>query len=276
MKHTTKHGHGHHHSPQHSRRRRKSNVFAVVAIVGLVASAVFVTWSALRRDTDAYLTKEANTAFDLQEMAPRAPAPPVESAPPAAVPSSLVAPIPFEDLAGAAPAKPMSKPPPVVTAKAVRWARTHKVLASFLKAPARYLTARSSNLASPKALKAFLADPKRVNAYLDSPLVRVALNSPVVTKALLNDPGVVKAFLGSPAMQDESAVKALLTSKLFHKVMDCPGPQGALEDPTAIMRLVTNPATLGWLRENPQALSAIAKAAPALASAAGPKLKSRR
>ena len=277
MKHTTKHGHGQPHPPQHSKRRRKSHAFAVAAVIGLVSLAVFVTWTVLRRDTDTYLTKETNNSFDLQEVAPRAPvAPTIPTAPPQAVPSSLVAPIPFEDLAGAAPAKPAASRPPVVTAKAVRWARTHKVFVAFLKAPARYLTARSSNLASPKALKSFLADPKRVNAYLDSALVRVALNSPVVTKALLGDPGVVKAFMGSPAMQDESAVRALLTSQLFHKVMDCPGPQGALEDPSAIMKLVTNPATLRWLGENPQALSAISKAAPALASAAAPRLKGRR
>ena len=115
-----------------------------------------------------------------------------------------------------------------------------------------------------------------MNAYLDSPLVRVALNSPTVTKALLADPGVVKAFLGTPAMQDAGAVRELMSSKLFKKVLDCPGPQGALEDPSTIMKLVSDPATLKWLGENPGALKAVPAAAPALAAACAPKLKSRR
>lgn len=282
MKHTTRSGHGAPHGPRHTGRRRKSYAFAAVAVAGLVVSAMLVAWTASRRETDAYLTKETNTSFDLQELSPTAEASlvaaarPAPAAAPQPVPSSLVKPIPLENMAGSSAPRPQGPRPPAFTPKAERWARAHKVLAAFLKAPARYLTKRSAYLASPKALKAFLADPRRVNAYLDSSLVRAALNSPAVTKAVLSDPGVAKAFLGSPAMQDAGAVKALLTSKLFKKVLDCPGPQAALEDPSTITRLVSNPATLRWLGENPNALAALTKAAPALASAAAPQVRRRR
>lgn len=266
---------------RHTGRRRRTRTFAIIAAAGFVASAGFVAWSVLRREKDAYLTPSVSTSFDLQEVPPSAPAafapPPSRAAgaSPAAV-SALVKPIPLDEMTGAPAPRLAGRRPPVVTAKAQRWARTHKVFAAFLKAPARLLAKRSSNLANAAALKAFLGDPRRVNAYLDSPLVRVALNSPTVTKALITDPGVVKAFLGTPAMQDAGAVRALLTSKLFKKILDCPGPQGALEDPAAIAGLVSNPSTLKWLGENPNALQAIAQAAPALAEAYAPKLKKRR
>ncbi len=290
VKHTSGHGHGHGHGhtpahgAKHVKRHRKSRAFAVVAVAGLAASAILVTWSSLRRENEAYLTKEVNSGFDVQEVSSRAeaaiaaaarPAPPAP--PPSAPPSSLVAPIMTEHMAASAPsASAVPESSPLAARKAERWVRTHKVFAAFLKAPARLLAKRSSNLASPRALKAFLADPKRVNAYLDAPLVRAALNSPTVTKTLLTDPGVVKAFLSTPAMQDESAVRALLSSKLFRKVMDCPGPQGAFEDPAVITRMVTNPVTVRWIGENPQALTAIAKAAPAMASAFAARPKTRR
>ncbi|MDX6770770.1 MAG: hypothetical protein SF051_14640 [Elusimicrobiota bacterium] len=279
-----KHGH---HAPHPTGRRRKSGVAGVVAVGVAAVAAAFAVGYLSSRQHPSYRASEARSAFDAPALSPQAeasvaaeavaPQPALDAAlPPVPAASSLVAPLPLDRASsGRKPAPTAAGKVPVVTAKAVKWARTHRVFAAFLKAPARMLAGKGARLASPGALKTFLADREQVEAYLDSPLVRIALNSPVVSKALLSDPKVATAFLGSPAMRDPEAVKALMTSSLFRKIMDCPGPQGALEDPSTLTSLVSNPATLRWLGENPDAMSGIAAAAPALAQAYAPKLKRR-
>lgn len=249
----------------------------------LSLAALLVAWSVYERGSRPEPSLPA-AAFDLPRLsgageAAIAAAPPAAAAPEAPAPfSSLMAPIPLENMSGASPRTARAGPGkvPVVTAKAVRWVRTHKLFTSFLKTPARYLTQRSGRLSSPRALRAFLNDSKQVNAYLDAPLVRVALNSPVVSRALMSDPDVLRAFFGSPAMQDKDAVKALLQSALLRKVLDCPGPQGALEDGKTLPAALTDPAMLAWMRENPDALKGLREALPELAAALPPAPRRRR
>jgi hypothetical protein len=267
-----------------ARRRRSSGAVYIVAGVAAVGAAFLL--GVLQRERRAVAPAALDgSSFDIpavsdsgeRAIAEAAKTPPPAQPIPAKPPMGVVAPIPLDGMEGAR-SRPSAVPAgkvPVITAKAVRWARTHKVFAAFLKAPARYLAGKGERMSSPRAFQAFLRDPKQVDAYLDSSLVRVALNSPVVVRALLQDSGVVRAFLGSPAMQDAATVRELLQSKLFKKVMDCPGPQGALEDPRTLSGAMSNPDTLAWLKENPTALKALSEAAPALAGAmpSAPKKK---
>lgn len=270
-----------HHTPSPTGRRRRSSTGlyvlggAVIVFAGL--GGVIAGLNAERREIRP--ASHAPAAFDLQQVSAQAeariaqeasaPSPSLaQQAEPAAPPPSMgvVLPIPLDNMAGSKPKPGGPGKVPVVTAKAVRWARTHKVFAAFLKTPARYLAGKGGRMRSPGAFQDFLADKKQVDAFLDSPLVRVALNSPVVSRALLGDPDVAKAFLGSPAMQDPAAVKALMSSRLFQKVLDCPGPQGAIEDGRTLPAILTNPAVIGWIKENPSALKTLQQAVPALAA----------
>lgn len=271
---------GHHTPAPTGRRRRGSNTGlyllggAVIVLAGL--GGVIAGLRSERREIRP--AAHAPAAFDLPEVSAqaeariaqeaRAPSPSLAPAEPAApVPSmGVMRPIPLEGMAGSKPKPGGPGKVPVVTAKAVRWVRTHKVFAAFLKAPARYLAGKGGRMRSAGAFQDFLADKKQVDAFLDSPLVRVALNSPVISRALLGDPDVAKAFLGSPAMQDPAAVKALMSSRLLQKVLDCPGPQGAIEDGRTLPGILTNPAVIGWLKENPSALKTLSQAVPALAA----------
>lgn len=268
------------HTPAPTSRRRRSGSKMALGFAALGAAALLAIVFALGRERRDIVSPAAPHSIDLEEVsaqgeaaiaqAARLPPPPsLDAAAPAPRPSmGVVAPIPIEGMSGTV-RKPRPGGPgkvPVVTAKAVRWVRTHKVFAAFLKAPARYLAGKGDRMSSPAAFRAFLDDKKQVNAFLDSPLVRVALNSPVVSRALMSDPGVVKAFLGSPAMQDPATVKQFLTSPLFRKVIDCPGPQGAIEDGRTLPQTLTNPEVISWMKENPGGMRALTEAIPALAA----------
>ncbi|MBI3565715.1 MAG: hypothetical protein HY079_11005 [Elusimicrobia bacterium] len=244
-------------------------ILAVVSVTGLLGAAGFVVWSAASRPDDTYITGERADSFNLKEA-------PV-AARPAAAPrseelrdavSSPVSPRPIAlaemaPAAAAAPAKPVR---PFLTAKLEKAVRSGRTFAALLRAPARMLGAGSA-LASPRALRAFLADKAAVNRYMDSTLVRVVLNSPTAAKAVIGSSLVVRAFLASPAMKDKKTVAALLSSRMVGKMLDCPGVQAALTDEAVIRRLATDPKTAEFLATNPQALAAIAGAAPELARA---------
>jgi hypothetical protein len=57
-----------------------------------------------------------------------------------------------------------------------------------------------------------------------------------------------------------------MSSRLLQKVLDCPGPQGALEDGRTLPAVLTNPAVIEWIKDNPSAVKTLAAAAPALAA----------
>jgi hypothetical protein len=257
-------------------------VLPVVSVIGLLGAGGVITWSVMSRPTDTFMTEATTRAFNMQT----GPAPvraPVRlalgetlrdamvSAPPPA--SSMMKPIAVADMAvGAAPKGGMERRYTVITAKAEAWAKKHRLLAAMAARPAKFLMTRSS-LGSPRALRAFLADPKKVDAYMNSALVRIAINSPAVAKAVLGNPAVVRAFLASPAMRDPKAVRALLGSPMVRKMLDCPAIQEALGDPAVMRRMVADPETIRWIASHPDALMAIATAAPALGDAFGAKTR---
>jgi len=254
----------------------------IISVVGLIGAGGAVTWSVMSRPDDSFMTQEAAGAFNMQTgPAPvRAPSPlaagetlrdAVAAAPPSA--SSMMRPIADPGMMiGAAPKGGMERKYTVITPKAEAWARKHKFVAALLARPAKFLMSRSS-LGSGRDLRAFLADPKKVDAYMNSSLVRVALNSQTVAKALLGDPAVIRAFLAMPAMRDPKAVRALLGSPMVRKMLDCPAIQEALGDPVVMKRMVADPQTLAWLAAHPDALLAIAGAAPALGDAVSAKTR---
>lgn len=258
------------------------SILPIVSIVGLIGATGVVTWSVVSRPDDSFMTQEAAGAFNMQTgPAPvRAPAPltagetlrdAVASAPPPAF--SMMKPIADEGMfVGAPPKGGMDEKLTVITPKAEAWARRHKFVAGLIAKPAKFLMSRSA-LGSARDLRAFLADPKKVDAYMNSSLVRVTLNSPTVAKALLGNPAVIRAFLASPAMRDPKAARALLGSPMVKKMLDCPAIQEALSDPVVMKRMVADPQTIAWLAAHPDALLAIASAAPALGDAVTAKKK---
>lgn len=258
------------------------SILPIVSIVGLIGATGVVTWSVVSRPDDSFMTQEAAGAFNMQTgPAPvRAPAPltagetlrdAVASAPPPAF--SMMKPIADEGMfVGAPPKGGMDEKLTVITPKAEAWARRHKFVAGLIAKPAKFLMSRSA-LGSARDLRAFLADPKKVDAYMNSSLVRVTLNSPTVAKALLGNPAVIRAFLASPAMRDPKAARALLGSPMVKKMLDCPAIQEALSDPVVMKRMVGDPQTIAWLAAHPDALLAIASAAPALGDAVTAKTK---
>ena len=250
----------------------------IVSVLGLAAATGFVGWSVLSRPDEVFMTGDAARGFNLQEgPAPAASVPltagetlrdAVASAPPA--PSSLMRPIAFDGMAvrgmpavANSPVAAAGPAPAKITARAEAWARRSKFFAGLLVKPAQFLVGRSP-MASSRGLRAFLADPRKVDAYMNSGLVRVTINSPTVAKALLGNPGVIRAFLASPAMRDPQAVRELLTSPMVRKFMDCPAIQQALSDPVVMQKMLMDPQTIGWMAANPDAMMAIAQAAPAL------------
>jgi hypothetical protein len=252
------------------------NFLLGVSLLGLVGAGAGVTWSVLSRPEDAYITHEVADSFNLKNgPAPLKPmvAPgetfrdAVAAAPPAA--SSLTAPIATEGMAygkmkALEPQATSSKPYTTISAKAQSWLR--KRVGEMASRPAAYMLNRSS-LGSAKSLRQFLASPGKVDAYMNSAAVRVALNSPAAAKLILGNPAVVRAFLNTPAMKDPQAVRELLKSPMLAKMLDCPGIQGALNDQTVVNRMISDPQTVMWAVAHPQALTAIAQAAPALGEA---------
>ena len=248
----------------------------VISVIGLLGAGGAVSWSVLSRQDDSFMTRETANAFNLQTgPAPaRAPAPlsagetlrdSVAAAPPPA--SSLMKPIAAEGMAvGGLPQAAAVKRFTVITPRAEAWAKKHKFLAGLIAKPASFLLSRSS-LGSARDLRAFLGDPKKVDAYMNSQLVRVTLNSPTVAKALLGNGEVIRAFLAAPALRDPSAVRALLSSPMFKKMLDCPAIQEALGDPEVMRKMISDPKTIAWIGAHPQALTAITQAVPALGDA---------
>ena len=173
---------------------------------------------------------------------------------------------------GAAPQSAPEKRYTVMTPKAEAWAKKHRFLTALIAKPAQFMMSRSP-LGSARAMRAFLADPKKVDAYMNSPLVRITLNSPTVAKAVLGNPTVIRAFLAEPAMRDPQTVRALLGSPMLRKMLDCPAIQEALGDPAVMNRMVADPQTITWIASHPQALLAIAGAAPALGDALSAKTR---
>ncbi len=252
------------------------SILPVISVLGLIGAGGAVTWSVMSRQNDTYITHDVANSFNLQTgpapvRAPAALAPgetlrdAVAAAPPA--PSSLMKVIATPGMAVGRPAKDApDKQYTVITPKAEAWARKHKLLAGLLAKPAAFLVSRSA-LGSVRGLRAFLADPRKVDAYMNSALVRITLNSPTVAKALLGNPAVIRAFLATPAMSDPQAVRALLASPMFHKMLDCPAIQEAVGDPVVMNKMIGDPQTIRWIGAHPQALTALAEAAPALGDA---------
>lgn len=242
------------------------NPTGVMSAVSLAAVTGVVAWTTLTRPIDPRMSDHAIDASDFQvaptPQFPRASADSMRDAmaSPAPIPISGYSMTPKNP--ETAPEAAVPKVPPGVELKA----RKSPVFAALLEAPARFLMKRTT-LGDAKGFKRFMASPKAVNAYLDSPLVRAALRSPAVTKSIVTNGRLVRAFLDTPAMQDPTALATLLRSPMFKKIVDCPGVQEALSDPRVLMRLGSDPATLDYLAEHPQAADALAKAFPALASA---------
>jgi hypothetical protein len=247
------------------------NAFAALSVAGLIGASGFVAWSVFSRPEG--VAPESASAFDLKETpAPEhlAPRPAGEALKDAVAAPSSPRPISIEGMVvpGAASAAARPAVRPFLTPALEAGARKSRLLTALLRAPARFLIA-ATPLKSARGFGAFLGDKAAVNAYLDSPLVRAALNSPAVAKSVLGSPELVRAFLGSPAMRDPGTIKALLGSRMLVKILDCPGVQEALADPAVIRSIATDPGTLQWIVRNPQALTAIASAAPGLANSLG-------
>lgn len=245
----------------------------MASVCGLLGASSFVAWSVLSRPDDAALSSEAARPFDLQSAPPRAAAPaPVEELRDAVAAPASPRPILYEGLAAArsapAPTAVEAAERSIVTPALEAGVRRSRFFAALMSAPAKFLASRSA-LKSPRALRDFLADKSGVDAYMNSAVVRVALASPVVAKSILGRPALVRAFLESPAMRNPDSVRALLSSRMVVKMMDCPGVQEALADPAVIRSLAADPETLRWLGENPRALDALVSAAPALARSLG-------
>jgi hypothetical protein len=255
-------------------------ILPFISVIGLLGAGGAVTWSVMSRPDDAYITHEVANSFNLQTgpapvRAPVALAPgetlrdAVAAAPPA--PSSLTRLIATPGMAVGGLAKDAAdKQYTVITPRAEAWAKKHRFLTGLIAKPASFLMGRSS-LGSARDLRAFLADPKKVDAYMNSTLVRVTINSPTVAKALLGNPAVIRAFLAMPAMRDPQAVRALLGSPMLRKMLDCPAIQEALGDPEVMNKMIADPKTIQWIASHPDALMAIASAAPALGDAFGAK-----
>lgn len=245
------------------------NPTGVMSAVSLAAITGVVAWTTLTRPIDPRMTDVAVDASDFQI----APAPQFPSAAHDSMRDAMASPKPIPiagySMTPTAPARPATAPeaavpklPPGVELKAKR----SPVFTAMLESPARFLMRRTA-LGDSRGFRRFLANPKAVDAYLDSSLVRAALRSPAVTKTVLANGRLVRAFLDTPAMQDPVALAALLKSPMFKKMVDCPGVQEALADPRVMVRLGSDPATLDYLAEHPQAADALAKAFPALAHA---------
>lgn len=252
------------------------SLLPVISVIGLLGAGGVVTWSVMSRQDDSYITHEVANSFNLQTgpapvRASVALAPgetlrdAVAAAPPA--PSSLMRQIADPGMVvGVAPKSAPEKRYTVITPRAEAWAKKHKFLSGLIAKPASFLMGRSS-LGSARDLRAFLSDPQKVDAYMNSALVRVTINSPTVAKALLGNPAVIRAFLAMPAMRDPQAVRALLGSPMLRKMLDCPAIQEALGDPEVMNKMIADPKTIQWIASHPDALMAIASAAPALGDA---------
>ena len=247
------------------------NVLAIASAAGLLGAAGLVGWTVLSRPSDRYSARSSggldqSGAFFARREPPELFRDAVAAPPPPIAPSPR--PVPAAEMRAATRAAKPAPPPAVDGRKAERWARGQSALRSLLRAPAGFLLSRSA-LRAPAALRRFLDDKRAVESYLSSPLVRAALVSPAVAKAVLGNPAVAGAVLTAPAMRDPEAVRALLGSRLLRKVLDCPGVQAALEDRRLIESVAADPRVGRWLAENPQALRALAQAAPALAGLTG-------
>jgi hypothetical protein len=240
----------------------------LMSVVSLAAVTGVVGWSMMTRPVDPRMVDVEVHASDFPSQAP---APSFPSAAADSMRDAMASPQPIpiagysmtpQQRPATVPEASVPKVPPGVELKA----KSDPAMTAMLGAPARFLMRRTT-LGDARGFKRFLASPKAVDGYLNSPLVRAALKSPAVTKTVLGNGALVRAFLDTPAMQDPVALAALLRSPMFKKVVDCPGVRDALADPAVLVRLVSDPATVGYLSEHPQAAEALGKAFPALAAA---------
>lgn len=247
----------------------------IVSVLGLLGAGGAVAWSVLARPDDSSLTREAADAFNLQTepAASRASATPASGetlrdavAPP--VSSSLTRPLAMADMdvGGFVKKSPEARRAAVIAPQAEVWAKKHPFLTGLIAKPATFLMHRSA-LGSASGLRAFLGNPKKVDAYMNSALVRVTLNSPTLAKAVLGNPTVVGAFLATPALRDPQALRALLSSPMLRKMLDCPAIQEALGDSAVMEKMISDPRTVSWIAAHPQALLVLAEAVPALGDA---------
>jgi hypothetical protein len=250
---------------------RVKNSLAAVSVIGLIGASGFVAWTALSRPDPTVITSEQARSFDISERA-------TPDAPPAAqvrevlrdaVAAAPVSPrpIPLESMA-AAPARAAAAPVPprvrpFLTPQLEKAVLGSRLFAALLRSPARFAVSRSA-LKSVRDFRAFMDDKGAVETYMSSTLMRVVLNSPAVAKAVLSNPALIRAFVESPAMRDPRVVRELVSSRMAVKMLDCPGIQEALTDP-AVMSALADPAVASWMERNPEALSAVASAVPALA-----------
>lgn len=241
-----------------------------MSAVSLAAVTGVVGWSMMTRPIDPRMVDVEVQASDLPSPAPapRFPASDSESmrdamASPQPIPIAgySMSPTPPERPA-TVPQAAVPKVPPGVELKA----KADPVFTAMAAAPAKFLMRRTA-LGDARGFKKFMANQRAVDRYMNSPLVRAALRSPAVTKSILTNGALVRAFLATPAMQDPVALATLLRSPMFKKMIDCPGVQEAFADPRVMVRLGSDPATLDYLSEHPQAAEALAKAFPALAAA---------
>lgn len=242
----------------------------VMSAVSLAAVTGIVAWSTLTRPIDPRMVDVEVQASDFEAppayVAPRFPKANADSmrdamASPQPIPIAGYSMTPREQPA-TVPQASVPKVPPGVELKA----KSNPVFSALVGAPAKFLM-KKTTLGDARGFKKFMASPKAVDRYLNSPLVRAALRSPAVTKTILTNGALVRAFLDTPAMQDPVALATLLRSPMFKKIVDCPGVQDALADPRVMIRLGSDPATLAYLGEHPQAAEALGKAFPALAAA---------
>lgn len=241
-----------------------------MSAVSLAAVTGVVGWSMMTRPIDPRMVDVEVQVSDLPSPAPapRFPASDAESmrdamASPQPIPIAGYSMTPTaQQRPATVPQAAVPKVPPGVELKA----RRDPVFTAMAAAPAKFLM-RKTTLGDARGFKKFMASPKAVDRYLNSPLVRAALRSPAVSKSILTNGPLVRAFLSTPAMQDPVALATLLRSPMFKKIVDCPGVQEAFADPRVMMSLGTDPSTLEYLSEHPQAAEALAKAFPALAAA---------
>lgn len=127
-------------------------------------------------------------------------------------------------------------------------------------------------LDNPKAVSALLNNDYVVKGFMARDTVKAATANAASLSAYLKNPANVSQFMGKPAvrggMNDRDLVNALASSKLAGALMDTPGGKALLNDPASIADIVksdpallgvlTNPAVLNALMQNPKTAGIVA------------------
>lgn len=234
----------------------------LLSTLGLTGATALVAWSLLSRPVDPRMIDEPIDPF----TAAYGPQEPLRDSMRAMGPASPM-PIPLAGYAMSPKPLVREQAPaqtPAVPAGVQLRARRTPLLNRLLEQPTAFLM-RHTSLSSAAEFRHFLSNKSKVDAYLNSPLVRAALKNPAVAKSVIGNGALVRAFLATPAMKNQAAVRQLVQSRMFLKMLDCPGVQGALSDVAVMARLIGDPQTLTFIEENPEAAQALGKAFPALA-----------